>query len=44
MKLIKICFIVLTLMAGCGHVLAQDDAGQAVQKLERGLAECLRAT
>jgi uncharacterized protein (TIGR02246 family) len=34
-KPIKTCLIVLTLIAGCGLVLAQDDAGQAVQKLER---------
>jgi uncharacterized protein (TIGR02246 family) len=35
MKSIKACLIALMLIASCGHVLAQDDAGQAVQKLER---------
>ena len=35
MKSIKSCLIVLTLIVGCGHVLAQDDASQSVQKLER---------
>jgi len=35
MKPVKTCLIVLMLIASCGHVLAQDDAGQTVQKLER---------
>ena len=35
MKLIKTCLILLTLIVGSSHVLAQDDARQAVQKLER---------
>jgi uncharacterized protein (TIGR02246 family) len=35
MKAFKTCLIVLTLIACCGQVMAQDDAGQAVQKLER---------
>ena len=35
MKPIKTCLILLTLFAGCVNVLAQDDAGQTVQKLER---------
>lgn len=35
MKLTKACLIGLTLIASCGFALAQDDAGQAVQKLER---------
>lgn len=34
MKLIKICLIILTLIVGCGEVMAQDAASQ-VQKLER---------
>ena len=35
MKPVKTCLIALMLIAGCGHVMAQEDAGQAVQKLER---------
>jgi uncharacterized protein (TIGR02246 family) len=35
MKPVKTCLIVLMLIASCGQVLAQDDSGQAVQKLER---------
>ena len=35
MKPITTCLIALMLIAGCGRVLAQEDAGQAVQKLER---------
>jgi uncharacterized protein (TIGR02246 family) len=35
MKLTKTCLVVLTLIASCGYAAAQDDAGQAVQKLER---------
>ena len=35
MKPVKTCLIVLMLIASCSLVLAQDDAGQAVQKLER---------
>ena len=35
MKFIKTCLILLTLFVGGGHVLAQDDASQSVQKLER---------
>jgi uncharacterized protein (TIGR02246 family) len=35
MKAFNTCLIVLTLIAGCGQVLAQDDADKAVQKLER---------
>lgn len=35
MKAFKTGLIVLTLIAPCGQILAQDDAGQAVQKLER---------
>ena len=35
MKPIKTCLIVLTLIVGGGHVLAQDDASQSVRKLER---------
>ena len=35
MKLIKTCLILLTLIVGCGHALAQDNASQSVQKLER---------
>jgi ketosteroid isomerase-like protein len=35
MKAIKTSLILLMLIAACGQVLAQDDAGQVVQKLER---------
>ena len=35
MKPIKTSLIVLTLIAGCGFVMAQDNAAQSVQKLER---------
>ena len=35
MKAIKTGLIVLTLMACCGQILAQDGASEAVQKLER---------
>ncbi len=35
MKPLTTCLIVLILIAGCGRGLAQEDAGQAVQKLER---------
>ena len=35
MKLIMTGFVVLMLIASCGYVAAQDDAAQAVQKLER---------
>jgi uncharacterized protein (TIGR02246 family) len=35
MRILKTCLIVCTLIAACGQVLAQDDAGKAVQKLER---------
>ena len=31
----KTCLIVLTLIVGAGQVVAQDEAGEAVQKLER---------
>ena len=35
MKPIRTCLVVLTLIAACGFVMAQDDAAQSVQKLER---------
>lgn len=35
MKPIKTCLTILTLIASCGYALAQDDAAQAVQKMER---------
>jgi uncharacterized protein (TIGR02246 family) len=35
MKPIKTCLTILMLIASCGYALAQDDAAQAVQKMER---------
>src|SRR4030088_2344741 len=35
MKLTRLCFVILMLITSCGYAAAQDDAAQAVQKLER---------
>ena len=35
MKLVKACLFFLTLVVSCGYASAQDNAAQAVQKLER---------
>src|ERR1700682_5526105 len=35
MKFTRSCFVALMLIANCGYAAAQDDAAQAVRKLER---------
>jgi uncharacterized protein (TIGR02246 family) len=35
MKLTRLCLVILMLITSCGYAAAQDDAAQAVQKLER---------